>query len=91
VTPETEQSEKLQHVKGIVAHGQWGHAKAGDVTISVSGAEEKYSPAARDLSHNPTTDRAVRKEIFSVLLGASTAIKHLSDTQIKQIILNYRG
>jgi hypothetical protein len=49
------------------------------------------------LSRNPTTDRSIRKEVYSVLLGASAGveefedIKHLSAHQIKQLILSYRG
>jgi hypothetical protein len=49
------------------------------------------------LSHNPTTDSAIRKDIFAVLLGASMDIKefenikHLSDQQIKHLVLYYHG
>ena len=59
--------------------------------------ERIASTFAAYLSRNPTTDRATRKEIYSMLLGASTGmqefedIKHLSGHQIKQLICNYRG
>jgi hypothetical protein len=59
--------------------------------------ERIASTFAAYLSHHPTEDRAIRKEIFWVLLGASTGveefgeIKHLSIQQIKQIILDYGG
>jgi hypothetical protein len=59
--------------------------------------ERIASTFAAYLSRNPTTDRAIRKEIFSVLLGASAGLeefedmKHLSEQQIEQLILNYRG
>lgn len=49
------------------------------------------------LSHNPTTDLAIKKDIFTVLVGASMGtddyknIKHLNDSQIKHLVLNYRG
>jgi hypothetical protein len=49
-----------------------------------------------DLSHNPTTDSAIRKEIFAVLLSASMGseeyenIKQLSDQQIKHLVFSYR-
>jgi hypothetical protein len=49
------------------------------------------------LSHNPTADAAIRKDILSVLIGASTGneeypnIKHLSDDQIKHLVANFRG
>jgi hypothetical protein len=49
------------------------------------------------LARNPTTDRATRKEILSVLLGISTGIEEfddinrLSGQQIKQLIRNFRG
>jgi hypothetical protein len=49
------------------------------------------------LSHNPTTDSAIRKEIFAVLLGASMGaeeygdIKILSDQQIKNLVRYYRA
>jgi hypothetical protein len=49
------------------------------------------------LSHNPTADPAVRKDIFAVLVGASMGtqdwdnIKHLSKVQIEHLVLNYRG
>ena len=49
------------------------------------------------LSHNPTTDPAIRTDIFAVLVGASMGneeyqnIKHLSDDKIKQLVVNYRG
>jgi hypothetical protein len=49
------------------------------------------------LSHNPTTDPAIKKDIFAVLLSASTGveefenIKHLSDQQIRHLVINYHG
>jgi hypothetical protein len=49
------------------------------------------------LSHNPTTDLSVRKDIFAVLVSASMGIEkcenitHLSDNQIKHLVLNFRG
>lgn len=49
------------------------------------------------LARNPTTSSAIRKEIFAVLLSASWGteecenIKHLSDQQIKQLVLYYRA
>jgi hypothetical protein len=49
------------------------------------------------LSHNPTEDPVVRKEIFAVLVGASMGtqdwgnIKHLGQDQIEHLVLNYRG
>jgi hypothetical protein len=48
------------------------------------------------LSHNPTTDLAVRKDIFAVLIGASMGMErpknltHLRDDQIEHLIANYR-
>ena len=49
------------------------------------------------LSRNPTTDLAIKKEIFAVLLGASMGaddwsnIKKLNSDQINHLVLNYRG
>jgi hypothetical protein len=49
------------------------------------------------LSHNPTIDLAVRKEIFAVLVRASMGMEgrkkltHLNDRQIEHLIANYRG
>ena len=49
------------------------------------------------LSHNPTTDSAIRKDIFAVLLSASMGteefenIKHLTDQQIKHLVNYYRA
>ena len=49
------------------------------------------------LSHNPTTDSAIRKDILAVLIGASMGneeypnITHLSDDQIKHLVANYQG
>jgi hypothetical protein len=49
------------------------------------------------LSHNPTPDLAVRKEIFAVLVGASVGVEgrknlaHLRHHQIEHLIANYRG
>ena len=49
------------------------------------------------LSHNPTNDPAIRKEIFAVLVGASMGaedwsdIKHLKKEQIQQVVFAYRG
>jgi len=49
------------------------------------------------LSHNPTTDLAIRKDIFAVLLSASMGkeefenIEHLSDQQIKHLARYYRA
>src|SRR5438128_39372 len=49
------------------------------------------------LSHNPTTDLAIKKEIFAVVLGASMGaddwsnIKRLNSDQINHLVLNYRG
>ena len=49
------------------------------------------------LSHNPTTDLAIKKEIFAVLLAASMGaddwsnIKKLNSDQINRLVLNYRG
>ena len=49
------------------------------------------------LSHDPTTDPAIRKDILAVLIGASMGtedhpnIKHLSNDQIKHLVANYRG
>jgi hypothetical protein len=49
------------------------------------------------LSHNKTTDPEIRRDIYAVLLSASTGveefenIKLLSDQQIKQLVLSYRG
>jgi len=49
------------------------------------------------LSHNPTADLAIKKEIFAVLLGASMGlddwsnIKKLNSDQINHLVLNYRG
>jgi len=49
------------------------------------------------LSHNQTTDPAVRKDMFAVLVGVSMGmedfpdIKHLSEDQIKHLVHNYRG
>jgi hypothetical protein len=59
--------------------------------------ERIASMFAAYLSRNPTTDRSIRKEVYSVLLGASAGVdeledmKHLSEQQIKQIIRDYRG
>jgi hypothetical protein len=49
------------------------------------------------LSHNPTTNSAIRKDIFAVLLSTSMGtkeienIKHLSDQQIKHLVRYYRA
>jgi hypothetical protein len=49
------------------------------------------------LSHNPTTDLAIKNEVFAVLLGASMGaddwsnIKKLNSDQINHLVLNYRG
>ena len=49
------------------------------------------------LSHNPTTNLAIKKEIFAVLLGTSMGaydwgnIKKLNSGQINHLVLNYRG
>jgi hypothetical protein len=49
------------------------------------------------LAHNPTNDPSIRKEVFSVIMGASigmwdwSAIKHITQTQINHIVLNYMG
>jgi hypothetical protein len=49
------------------------------------------------LAHNPTTDPAIRRDIFAVLLGASTGqeewpnIRLLTDEQIRHLVVNYRG
>jgi hypothetical protein len=49
------------------------------------------------LSHNPTSDPAIRKDVFVVLVGASTGmeryptVEHLSDHQIRHLVLNYQG
>jgi len=49
------------------------------------------------LLRNPTSDPTVRKDIFAVLCLASTGakeypnVRHLSDQQIKHLVLNYRG
>ena len=49
------------------------------------------------LAHNPTNDPVIRKEVFSVLVGASMGmqdwnnIKHLSQDQIKHLVINYTG
>jgi hypothetical protein len=49
------------------------------------------------LSHNPTSDPAVRKDIFAVLFLASTGVEeypninHLSEQQIEHLVHNYRG
>jgi hypothetical protein len=49
------------------------------------------------LAHNPTTDPAIRKDIFAVLVGASAGmqeypnIQHLSHQKIKHLVFNYRG
>lgn len=49
------------------------------------------------LLRNPTSDPAIRRDVYAVLLSASTGveefenIEHLSDQQIKQLVLSYRG
>jgi hypothetical protein len=49
------------------------------------------------LSHNPSSDPAIRKEVFAVLIGASMAsedwsnIKKLNSDQINYLVANYRG
>jgi hypothetical protein len=49
------------------------------------------------LSHNPTDDPEIRKDIYKVLVCASMGmedwsnIKHLSTEQINHLVLNYRG
>ena len=46
------------------------------------------------LSHNPTDDPEIRKDIYKVLVCASedwSNIKHLSTEQINHLVLNYRG
>jgi hypothetical protein len=49
------------------------------------------------LSHNPTDDPEIRKDIYKVLVCASMGmedwsnIKHLSTEQINRLVLNYRG
>ena len=49
------------------------------------------------LAHNPTNDPLNRKEVFTVIMGASMGmrewgtVKHLSRDQIKHIVLNYTG
>jgi hypothetical protein len=49
------------------------------------------------LLHNPTSDPLIRKDIFAVLVGAPTGVetfprvKHLSDQQIRHLVLNYQG
>lgn len=49
------------------------------------------------VSHNPTTNSAIRKDIFAVLLSTSMGteefenIKRLSDQQIKQLVRCYRA
>jgi hypothetical protein len=49
------------------------------------------------LSHNPTDDLAIKRDIFSVILIASlgmedwTEIRYLTRDQIRQLVLNYKG
>jgi hypothetical protein len=49
------------------------------------------------LFHNPTTDVAIKHDIFSVLLMTSldmddwSEIRHLTPDQISHLVLNYRG
>jgi hypothetical protein len=49
------------------------------------------------LSHNPTDNLAVKRDIFSVVLMASlgvengTEIRHLTQDQIRHLMLNYKG
>jgi hypothetical protein len=49
------------------------------------------------LSHNPTDDPEIRKDICRVLVGASMGmedwsnIKHLKTEQINHLVLSYRG
>jgi hypothetical protein len=49
------------------------------------------------LSHNPTNDPAVRRDIYVVLTAASMGhddwhdISHLTADQIKNLVVNYRG
>jgi hypothetical protein len=49
------------------------------------------------LVYNLTNDPAIRRDIFGVLVGASTGmetcprVKHLSDQQIRHLVLNYQG
>jgi len=49
------------------------------------------------LSHNPSSDPAIRKEAFAVLIGASmgsedwSGITRLSGEQIDELVAGYRG
>jgi hypothetical protein len=49
------------------------------------------------ISHNPSSDPAIKKEVFAVLIGASmdsedwSNIKKLNSDQINYLVANYRG